>query len=159
MRLLLLVLSIVGALLSITGWAVERALKFAWLRRRLSRRVDTGIQALDALRADPKLGFTHDDQAFKALSAVWPRFPHSLSVYAIGRTVAYVEFGTEIKNEIGLTLFDEKLQRIEGYDWTITAATAALIAPFERRFRVIGTLIFFLGIVVSIVVAIIRFAL
>lgn len=158
MRLALLVLSIIGALLSVAGWVIERAFKFEWLRRRLAPEADTALRALDVLRADPKLGFTRDDPVFIILSAVWPRFPHSSQIYAIGRTVAYMELGSEVKNQIGLTLFDEKLKRVEGYEWTIEEATDALIAPIERRFRYIGTTIFFVGVAITLVAAFVRFA-
>ena len=158
MQLSLLFLSVVGALLSVAGWVIERAFKFEWLRRRLAVEADTALRALDRLRADPKLGFTREDPAFVILSAAWPRFPHTLQIHAIGRTVAYVEFGSDVKNQIGLTLFDEKLKRVEGYDWTIAAATEALVAPIEKRFRYIGTSVFFIGVAITLAAASVRFA-
>jgi hypothetical protein len=158
MQLTVLALSLAGALLSVAGWAIERAFRFEWLRRLLCPKADIALRALDALRANPKLGFTHDDPAFVVLASVWPRFPHTLGIHAIGRTVAFVEFGPEVKNQIGLTLFDQKLNRIEGYDWTFAAATDALIAPTEKRFRYVGTTVFIVGITLTVVVAILRFA-
>ena len=158
MQPILLILSIAGALLSIVGWVIERAFKLEWLRRRFCAKADTALRVLDELRANPKLGLERDDPAFAVLSSAWPRFPSSPPIRAIGRTVAYVEFGPEVKNQIGLTLFDEKLVRVEGYDWTIAGAEDALVAPIEKRFRYIGITIFFIGVAITVVTAIVRFA-
>lgn len=158
MQLILVILSIVGVLLSIAGWVIERAFKLEWLRRRICTEADTALRALEALRADPKLGIEHNDPAFAVLSAAWPRFPDRPPIRAIGRTVAYVEFGSEVKNQIGLTLFDERLNHVEGHDWTISEANDALVAPIEKRFRYVGITVFFVGVAVTIAAAIVRFA-
>lgn len=158
MQLTLLILSVAGALLSIAGWFIARAFTLEWLRRRLCPKADTALRALEALRANPKLGIERKDPAFPVLSAAWPRFPNTPLIRAIGRTVAYVEFGTEVKNQIGLTLFDEKLARIEGHDWTISEANDALVSPIEKRFRYVGITIFFVGVVITVTAAVVRFA-
>lgn len=158
MQLILLNLSIAGALLSIAGWVIERAFKLVWLRRRLCAKADTALRALEALRANPTLGIERNDPAFAVLSAAWPGFPDTPPIRAIGRTVAYVEFGSEVKNQIGLTLFDQTLARVEGHDWTISEANDALVAPIEKRFRYVGIAVFFVGVAITVAAAIVRFA-
>ncbi len=158
MQLILLILSAAGAFLSIAGWFIDRAFTLEWLRRRLCPKADAALRTLESLRVDPKLGIERNDPAFPVLSAAWPRFPGTPPIRAIGRTVAYVEFGTEVKNQIGLTLFDEKLARVEGHDWTISEATDALVTPIQKRFGYVGTTIFFVGIVITVAAAIIQFA-
>lgn len=157
MNVALLVLGILGALLSSCGWIIERAFKIRWLRRHLAAKADTALRELDKLRGNPSLAFTRDDPAFQVLSSVWPGFPQNLPVHAIGRTVAYISMGPEIKNEIGLTLFDEQLKRIEGFDWTIDAADDLIVAPVEKRFRAIGVTVFWIGIAVTLAATVVRF--
>ena len=158
MQLSVLILSIVGALLSVVGWSIERAFTVEWLRRRLCPRADTALRALEAFRGNPKLGIEHNHPAFAVLSAAWPNFPATPPIRAIGRTIAYVAFGPEVKNDIGLTLLDEKLARVEGHDWTISEANDALVAPIQKRLRYLGMTVFFVGVVITIVAAIVRFA-
>src|SRR5579859_2571457 len=153
MDLSLLILSVFVALIAVMGWFIDRVLTLAWLRRYLVPRVDVGLKALDNLRLNPKLGIEKNDPAFKVLSDIWPKFPIELPVQAIGRTMAYVQFGSEVTNEIGLTLFGEGLNRIEGHDWTISKANDALINPLKKRFHCFGTILFFLGVAITLVAA------
>jgi hypothetical protein len=129
----MLILSLVGALLVVIGWFIDRALELDWLRRRLAVKAHIGLRALDALRSNPSLEIERNDPAFAVLSSIWPQFPTEPSIRAIGRTVAYVQFGPEVTNEIGLTLFGEDLERIEKHDWTISQAGDALIGPLKKR--------------------------
>ncbi len=158
MQLILLILSIVGALLSVVGWVIDHAFKLQWLRRRFFSRADIALRELDVLQANPQLGIRRSEPAFAVLSSVWPNFPSSPTIQAIGRTVAYVEFGPEVKNQIGLTLFDDKLVRVEGHDWTISGAEDALVAPIKKSLRRIGITVFFIGITITVASAIVGFA-
>ncbi len=157
MQAILLVLSVIGIALSIIGWFVERAFTLPWLLRYLAPNCQIGLAALDTMRANPQCRIERTAPAFDAIVAHWPRFPDSPTVKAIGRTVAFIEFGSQVTNEIGLTLLDEQLKRIEGHDWTFSQATEALTAPTKRRFHFVGTTVFFLGIGLTLVSAIIQF--
>jgi hypothetical protein len=158
MELGMLILSVVGALLVVVGWFIDRALELDWLRRRLAVKADIGLRALDALRSNPSLGIERTDAAFAVLSSIWPQFPTEPPIRAIGRTVAYLQFGQEVTNEIGLTLFGEDLERIEKHDWTISQASDALIGPLKKRLHNLGTTIFFLGVAITVATAVAQFA-
>ncbi len=70
-------------------------------------------KSLEILKNNPKVALTKEDEGFTILLNKWPNLKEKSSVEYIGRTVAFVSFGPQVKNDIQLVLYDKNEEEIK----------------------------------------------
>jgi hypothetical protein len=152
----LLTLFVLGNILAILGWFFDRTREIDWLARVMVRDYVYGSRALDDLATDPKRAILPSHLGFNVLLTRWPNLPNKKAVASIGRSIAFTEFGPEVKNDIELIALDQALNHLESR-WLFSSARQELQKQADKRIFIFGTIMFFLGIAVSIASGVIEF--
>ena len=108
--------------------------------------------ALDTLSTNNRVAINAKHPGFAPLLDAWPNLKDKSSVAKIGRTYAYIVFGPEVQNEVGLVAFNNRGQELQK-DWTVRAAREVFSAKADTRVFRVGAIVFFIGTLVSVVAA------
>ena len=150
MKKMLNIIFIIGIIFTIIGWFFDKATSFDWLMIKIAPDYVFAQKALSDLKENPKIALTRQHKGFKILLDKWPNLEGKDSVEYIGRTVAFVSFGSQIKNDIELVLYDKGQKEIKKR-WNISEAESVLEKMIETRLFKIGAFLFWGGIIVSII--------
>ena len=142
-------LFIVGIVITITGWFFDRAKSFNWLVSVIAPDYVSAKQALSDLEQNEKIGLTSHHEGFKILVEKWPNLNNKDSVRFIGRSVAFITFGSVVSNDIELIARDKDQNEIKER-WKMSEASVAIESIIERKLFAIGGILFWFGIIVSI---------
>ena len=156
MRWFLFLLFIIGIILAILGWFFDRVSYFPWLMRKISPDYVNSINALDTLAANKKHALTPFHPGFNALLERWPNLSKKLSVVLIGRSVAYMAFGEQVKGDFELIAFDKDNAEIKPR-WKESAARSLFVDEEDKKIFWIGTVVFFNGLGIAFVSRLIDF--
>lgn len=156
MRCLLFSLFIFGLILAVIGWFFEKAFRFAWLIKKFFPDQLNGLNALDFLASNVKHGITGENQGFSIILERWPQPENKESVQYIKRGPAYIKFGSQVENDFALVMYNEDMNKIEPV-WTESSARHVLLQEIDKKLFWIGKVIFFCGIVISLVSGLIEF--
>ena len=148
MRWLLFSLFVLGLLIVVLGWFFDRAANFNFLLKKIAPDYVHGINALDILAENNKRALIPKHPGFIVLLSRWPDQPLTSSVAIISRSVAYTEFGPQVKNDFQLILRDAQQNEISPR-WSEANARGMLENELNRKLFITGTIIFFIGISVS----------
>jgi len=143
-----LALLLTGVALSVIGWLFDRITNLPLLLKMISPDYLYGTEALRLLAANDRRHLLSTHRGFQVLLNRWP---HSYSDQAasIGRSVAFTEFGAQITNDFELRLCDATQADI-AQRWSLTLAQKQLDAELEKRTFWLGTVVFFVGIVITL---------
>lgn len=147
---LLHALFIVGIIFTITGWFFDRAKSFNFLLSWISPEYVFAQQALADLKKDQKIALTKNHEGFEVLLKKWPDLSEKESVVYIGRSVAYMSFGPEMSSDIEIIAFDKDQNEIKNR-WAMSNANATFESIIDKKLFIIGTILFWFGIVISVV--------
>ena len=156
MRCLLFSLFIFGLILAVIGWFFEKAFRFAWLMKKFFPYQLNGLNALDFLASNVKHGITEENPGFRVILERWPQPGDKDSVQSIGRGPAYIKFGSRVENDFALVMYNEEKNKIDPV-WTESSARHVLIQEIDKKLFWIGKVIFFCGIVISLISGLFEF--
>ena len=148
MRWFLFSLFVLGLAIAILGWFFDRAANFNFVLKKLAPDYVHGIDALDILAGNNKMALTSEHPGFIVLLSHWPDKPLGSSVAFISRSVAFTQFGPRVKNDFQLILRDNKQNEIIPR-WSEAEARIMLENELNRKLFISGTIIFFIGIILS----------
>jgi hypothetical protein len=141
---------IIGILISIVGWFLDRANKFKWLMLKIAPDCIFAQRALDSLEADQKIGLTKNHKGFQILLNKWPNLISKQSVEYIGRSLAFIEFGPQVKNDIQLIAYDKEEKEVKER-WSMLDARSSIEKILEKKLFKQGVYLFWFGIAVSVI--------
>ena len=156
MDYLLLSIFILGIVLAILAWHVDKAKHFPKLLRIISSDYADGTWALDLLAENDKHVLPSEHPGFHVLIRHWPELQQKSAVTLISRSIAFVEFGPTVKSDFQLIPRD-KNDNEPGARWSSDDARALLLDQFERKSFVFGTVFFYFGIGLSLAAGITEF--
>jgi len=148
-KIALHVLFIVGIVITITGWFFDRAKSFNFLVSIISPDYVSAKRALSDLDQNKNILLTYNHEGFEFLIDKWPNLNNKNTVRYIGRSVAFIEFGSKVSNDIELIAKDKDENKIDE-TWRMSEATAVVESIIDRKLSLLGGFLFWLGIVVSI---------
>jgi len=138
--------------MTIAGWFLDRAMQFDWLMLLVYPEYVHTRDALDVLATNNRVAINEKHPGFSSLLDAWPNLKDRAAVVKIGRTYAYLNFGAEVRYEVGLVTFDREGHELQK-DWTVGAARKIFFARADTRVLRVGGFVFFTGIVVSVLAA------
>lgn len=141
-------LFIAGIVVTIIGWFFENAKRFKWLMLRIAPEYILGKNALDDLEKDQKTALTKNHEGFNVLLEKWPNLQEKNNVEYIGRSVAFISFGSQVKNDIQLIPYDSNQKEIPNR-WSFLEAREKIEEISERKLFRIGTFLFWCGLLLS----------
>ncbi|MBI3914670.1 MAG: hypothetical protein HY327_10865 [Chloroflexi bacterium] len=148
-------LLILGVALSIVGWLFDRLSKLNWLMRLVASEQANALQALELLAQNDKHLLLSGHPGFKVLVAHWPGMSNRNTITGIGRSVAFIEFGGQVKNDFELIAHSGDEQKIDPR-WRFSQAQQAINAELDKKVFWGGTIVFSLGIVISLISGVIE---
>ena len=155
MKPLLFGLLVFGLLLTVVGWFFDRIDHFPWLAQIVSSENSAAISALDILSENNRRALTKRHPGFKILLESWPNFDEKDSVKFIGRSVPYMEFGSIVSNDFELLAYNGANENV-GKPWSESKARRLFSLRFDRAKFWIGTVVFYFGVLISLIAAIIE---
>ncbi|GEM_PF-878242 len=138
-----------GILISIVGWFLDRANKFQWLMLKIAPDCIFAQKALDSLEADQKISLTKNDEGFQILLNKWPDLISKQSVEYIGRSVAFVSLGPQVRNDIELIAYDKEQKEVKER-WGLLDARSSIEKISEKKLFKLGACLFLLGIALAV---------
>jgi len=156
MRRFLFLLFIIGVILAILGWFFDRLSYFPWLMRKISPDYVNGIDALDVLAADDKRDLTPSHLGFNAILERWPGLNRKSSITLIGRSVAYLGFGSRVTGDFQLIAYDKDRSEVMPI-WKHSSARSLFVGEQNERLFWIGTVVFFSGLGIAFVSGLLEF--
>ena len=148
MEWLVFALLLFGVGLSVAGWFLDRVAGFGWLLRYVDTDYYHGVGALRLLSGSEKRALLPAHPGFRVLLSRWPGGKPD-SVALIGRSVAFVEFGSTVSNDFELLLYDTARNEISAR-WRYSEAHESLSKNHRKRVFWLGTPVFFLGIAIAL---------
>ena len=139
-----------GIIISIVGWFLDRANKFQWLMLKISPDSVYALMALDDLTKDTKISLTQKHKGFNPLLKKWPDLKNKSRIEYIGRSVAFMSFGPEVKNDIQLITYDKDQKKIENV-WSISEARCSFQNMSENKLFKMGTALFGFGLAITVI--------
>lgn len=149
MNILIHISFIIGIIIAIIGWFFNHASSFNWLILMIASNYIFAKRALGDLEKDQKIALTKHHEGFKILLDKWPNLHNKDSVEYIGRSVAFVSFGAQAKNDIQIIAYDTNKNEIKER-WSILGARSELEKIAENKLFKIGAIFFWSGISISI---------
>lgn len=145
-----------GIFLSIVGWFLDKAHRFTWLMKLISRDAVNGLIALNALAQNTNIAVTPEHPGFNVILNHWPNLTDRDSVKLIGRGPAYTCYGAQVTTGFALVAEDENRNMIEPA-WEEPSARTLFHKKLDLILFRLGAVIFFLGIGVALVSGILGF--
>jgi len=141
-------------ILIIVGWLVEKAERFRWLRNFVAPVQNITIETLDSLKVD--YAIKAGSLQGRTLISIWPNLKDPTVIEYIGRSIIYQEFQTDqIQNNIQLIAYAK--DKIVVDKWTIVEAKIILNGILTRRLFILGTIIFWIGLISTFISGLIEF--
>ena len=141
---------IIAIFITIIGWFFDRAKSFDWLMVKIARNYVVAKESLEILKNNSKNALAKEDEGVPILLNNWPNLKDKTLVEYIGRTPAFVSFGSQVKNDIGLVLYDKNQKEIQNR-WSVSEAECMLEKTIESKLFKIGACLFWGGIIASII--------
>ncbi|MGH7871598.1 MAG: hypothetical protein ACREQO_05200 [Candidatus Binatia bacterium] len=138
-----------GIALTILGWLFARVIQARWLLMLVTPDYVKGMTVLNELASNEKFVATVKRPGVRVLLNVWPGLADKGHVESIQRSVAYMVFGPNVKDDIDLIARDNDENEVGG-KWTYSEARKVLIASRDKRLFWIGTLVFFAGMAITV---------
>jgi hypothetical protein len=143
-------LFIVGIIVTIIGWFLENIKRFKWFMLRIAPEYIFGRNALGDLEKNQKIALTKNHEGFSVLLRNWPNLQEKNKVEYIGRSVAFISLGSQVKNDIQLIPYDSKQKEIPNR-WSFLEACEKIEEISNRKLFRIGAFLFWCGITLSII--------
>lgn len=150
MNLTLFILLLTGIILLILGWFLDKAHRFTWILKLVSRDAVNSLTALNILAQNRDAAISPEHPSFEVILKRWPNLDDIESVKLIGRTVAYTKHGTQVINDFALMAFDENKNEIKPA-WEASIARSIFEKELDLLIFKLGAYIFYLGIAVTLV--------
>lgn len=109
-----------------------------------------GKKALDDLEKDQKTALTKNHEGFNVLLGKWPNLQNMDEVEYIGRSVAFISFGSQVMNDIQLIPYDSNQKEIPNR-WSFIEAREKIDEISDRKLFRMGAFLFWGGILLSII--------
>ncbi len=151
----LFIVFIFGLLLSIIGWFFDRASRFAWLMRLVTRDSFDGLNSLDLLAGNPSIGILSENPGFDVILDRWPELTDKNSVAIIGRGPAYQKFSAQVTAGFALTALDKDKNEIGV--WEEPFAREILLKEQDKMLFKAGTILFYIGVSIAFVSGLLDF--
>jgi hypothetical protein len=145
-----LTLLVVGLILTIVGWFFDRLVHFPVLERLIDKEACGAIDALGLLASDDRCGLLPELPGFRVIIAAWPNLSSSASASIIARSVAFVQFGPTVENHFELIARSAEDVELPPR-WRYAPAMECFKGKIERRVFWLGTVVFWIGIALSLV--------
>jgi hypothetical protein len=155
MNTFLLIFFICGWLLSIVGWFFDRASRFTWLMRLVTRDSFHGLNSLDLLAENPSFEIIPEHPGFHVILERWPDLADKNSVAIIGRGAAYMKFGAQVTPGFALVALDKDKNKIGA--WEEPFARKILLKEQDKMLFKTGTIIFYIGISIALISGLLGF--
>jgi len=144
------VLFVFGVVVTVIGWFFDRAKSFDLLMSSAAPDYVSGTKALRDLKKDARINLTSRHEGFQVLLDKWPNLTDRDAVEFIGRSAAFLGFGSQVSSDIELIARDKRRNKV-GSRWRMSAAEARIESIAEKSLFATGTMIFWVGLSISVV--------
>jgi hypothetical protein len=138
-----------GIAITILGWLFARVVHARWLLMLVTPGYIKAMTVLNELASNEKFVAPVKRPGVRVLLNQWPGLANKDHVQSIQRSVAYMVFGPNVKDDIDLIARDSEENELGG-KWTYSEARKVLTASRDKRLMLIGTLVFFAGITITV---------
>ena len=145
-----------GIFLSIVGWFLDKAHRFTWLMKLVSRDAVNGLIALNARAQNPNTTVLPEHPGFNVILNHWPNLTDRDSVKLIGRGPAYTCYGAQVTTGFALVAKDENRNLIVPV-WEEPSARTLFHKKLDLIIFRLGAIIFYLGIGAALISGILGF--
>ncbi|HZX14574.1 MAG TPA: hypothetical protein VFF49_09280 [Thermodesulfobacteriota bacterium] len=142
-----------GIVLAGFGWFLDHPANFPKLMSVIAPEASAAAQILDRLAGDEKVIIPTTDPGAKFLIQRWSGLPQDVTIIGIGRSAAFLQFGSEVTNDIELHALVDSEHYIEPA-WRMSAARRLVDEKLNGSLILWSSFITFGGLLISAVIGI-----
>lgn len=135
--------------MTIAGWFFDRLAHFPALGRWVARNAHDALDALALLAQNNRHALLPAHPGFPVIVSAWPGLEARSRAKAIGRSVAFIQFGGQVSNDFELIARGADESELSPR-WRHTAAAKEFQSRIDNQTFWYGTVVFWLGIAVTL---------